>query len=402
MRATTAGRRSLAVVRLIAAKDLRQRIRDRSALLVAVVAPLGLAVILGGLIGPSAAFHARYALVDLDGGPLGSALREQALGPLQTAGVAEVVDVPTEADARAAVGAGVDAAIVIPQGFSRAIQTGQPTSLEIVGARDSGLAVEVAGAAARRFANERSAAQLAIATVTALEGTPPEPARQAAIATDATRAPAISLVDSVAGLRQLDLVTFFSASMAATFLFLSAQMGLVSVFEERRQGTLRRILAGPVAPRAVLAGKLAGAFATSVLAMTALVLASTALIGADWGPPVGVAALAAGLIVAALGISAAVTSFASSAEVAGAAGSAVAISLAILGGTFWPSAQGPAILSTLALLTPHGWFLRGLADLHGQGATLADALPAVAVLLAMGLVTGTIGLVRARRLVTAR
>ena len=54
-------------------------------------------------------------------------------------------------------------------------------------------------------------------------------------------------------------------------------------------------------------------------------------------------------------------------------------------------------MSALALATPHGWFLRGLGDLHGSGSLLTDCLPAVVVLLAMGVVPGAIGLVRARR-----
>ncbi len=395
------GRRALRIARLIAAKDLRQRIRDRSALLLSVVVPLGLALIFSQLVGPGTAFHASYAVVDLDGGALGTTFRNEVLGSLETAGVADLVDVPTEAAARAAVGAGVDAAIIIPQGFSQAITGGQATTIEIVGARDSGLAVEVARAAAQRFGNQVSTVQLSVATVTALAGAPPDAAGLATI-TAATATPAVTLVDAPADSRQLDLATFFSASMAAMFLFFSAQLGIVSVFEERRAGTLGRILAGPVAPWTILAGKLAGAFAISALAITTLVLATSLLIGADWGPPAGVAALSLGLIVAALGISAAVTSFASNASAAGAAGSSVAITLAILGGVFSPSAQGPAFLSTLALLTPHGWFLRGLGDLHGQGATLADALPAVLVLVAMGVVTGSIGVLRARRLVRAR
>jgi ABC-2 type transport system permease protein len=107
-------------------------------------------------------------------------------------------------------------------------------------------------------------------------------------------------------------------------------------------------------------------------------------------------------ILAALGISLLVASFASSAEVAAAAGSAVAITLAILGGTFTPTADGPGVLSALALLTPHGWFLRGLAEAHGAGTPLFYALPAVAVLATIGLVTGGLALRRARRLVSAR
>ena len=136
--------------------------------------------------------------------------------------------------------------------------------------------------------------------------------------------------------------------------------------------------------------------------MTILVIATTALIRADWGPPVGVAAMVVGGIVAAIGISSLVISFARTAESAGAASSAVAITLGILGGTFTPTSQAPEVMSTLALATPHGWFMRGLGDMHGTGASIADGLPAVLVLLAMGLVTGGIGLLRARRLVTPR
>jgi linearmycin/streptolysin S transport system permease protein len=394
-------RSSLRIARLIATKDLRQRIRDRSALLLSVVVPLGLALIFSQLVGAGAAFHASYAVVDLDSGALGTAFRDEVLGSLETAGVADIVDVPTEAAARAAVGAGTDAAVIIPQGFSQAIAGGAASTIEIVGARGSGLAVAVARAAAQRFGNQVSVSQLSVATVTALAGSPPDDADLARI-TAATATPAVTLADALARSRQLDLVTFFSASMTAMFLFFSAQLGIVSVFEERRSGTLGRILAGPVAPWTILAGKLAGTFAICALAIATLALTTSVLIGADWGPPAGVAALSLGLIVAALGISAAVISFASNASAASAAGSSVAITLAILGGTFSPSAHGPAFVSTLALVTPHGWFLRGLGDLHGQGATLADALPAVLVLLAMGLVTGTIGVLRARRLVQAR
>ena len=96
-----------------------------------------------------------------------------------------------------------------------------------------------------------------------------------------------------------------------------------------------------------------------------------------------------------------VISFCHSAEAAGSASAAVGITLAILGGTFAPSARRhPSSAGTLALLTPHGWFLRGLGDLHGNGGGVVTALPAVGVLLAIGLVTGAVGILRARRLVT--
>lgn len=392
---------ALRIALLIAAKDLRQRFRDRSALIFAIVAPLGLAIIFSRLIGPSAGFHATWVVTDLDGGALATVLRNDVIGGVAKAGVADVTDAPTEEAARAAVASGdADSAFIIPQGFTSAIESGRPVTLEVVGSRSSGLPTDVARAVAARFGEGVVGVQLAVSTVGELSGSPLSAADQGRIAQAASAAaPAVAVVEVTTDLRALDLATFFSASMAILFLFFSAQAGLLSVFAERRQGTLRRILAAPVGPGTIIVGKLLGAFAMSMVAMTTLVVATTLLIGANWGPPAGVAALLFGAIIAALGVSALVISFAKSEAAAGNATAAVGITLAIVGGTFAPSAQAPETFAALSLFTPHGWFLRGLGDLHGAGGGIATAAPAVLVLLAIGLVTGTLGVLRARRLV---
>ena len=388
---------------LIAAKDLRQRFRDRSALIFAIVAPLGLALIFSRLIGPSAGFHATWVVVDLDGGSLATVLRDDVIGGVAKAGVADVTDVADRGGGPGGRQDGTaDAAFVIPQGFTEAIQSGRPTTIEVVGSRSSGL-VDATSRRPWRRASARawSAPSWPCPRCETLAGASLAPADAARIAQAAgTAPPPVSVVEVTADLRQLDLATFFSASMAILFLFFSAQTGLLSVFEERRLGTLRRILAGPVGPGTVLVGKLLGAFAMSVVAMATLVVATTLLIGADWGPVPGVAPLIVAAIVAALGVSTLVISFTHTVEAAASASAAVGITLAIIGGSFAPSAQSPEFLGTLALLTPHGWFLRGLGDLHGNGGGIVTALPAIGVLLAIGLVTGAIGILRARRLVT--
>ncbi|MEI7744544.1 MAG: ABC transporter permease [Chloroflexota bacterium] len=388
---------------LIAVKDLRQRLRDRSAILVAVVAPLGLALIFSQLLGNATGFHATYAVVDMDGGTLGTVLRQDVIGSLEAGGVATIHDLPTEAAARAEVEAGTaDAAFLIPPGLTSAITAGQATTLQVVGARNAGLATEIARALGRRFGDGVVAVQLSVATVASLRGAALAPEEQGRIAAAAAAAaPPAAVVDVTADLRQLSMPTYFSASMSILFLFFSAQIGLVSLFEERRRGTLARILAGPIRPWSVLLGKTLGGFLMAAAAMAILVVATTLLISAAWGPPLGVALMVLAAIIAAIGISAFVISFAGSAESAGAASSAVAITLGILGGTFSPTAQAPEVLGVLALCTPHGWFLRGLGEMQGSGG-VADCLPAVGVLLAMGLVTGALGFARVRRLVAAR
>jgi ABC-2 type transport system permease protein len=390
------------VALVVATKDLRQRLRNRSAILVSIVAPLGLAVIFSQLLGPAVQFHAVYVVSDMDGGSLSKVLRNDAIGGLEKAGIADVTDVPTEAAARAAVDDGTaDAAFLVPAGFSAAIQAGQAVTLDIVGARNAGLATEVAQSVAQRFADEVVGVQLSVVTAAGVSSSPLPEADITRIAGEAAAAtPAIALVDQTADLRQLSLPTYYSAAMAALFLFLTAQMGLVSVFWERDRGTLRRILASPLRASDVLWGKLLGGFLQAVVSMTVLVVATTVLIKADWGPPLGVAIMVLAGILAATGISTLVVSFFHTAEAAGAASSAVAITLGILGGTFAPTNTAPEVMARVALITPHAWFLRGLGEMAGAGGTVADCLPAAGVLLAMAAVTGGLGLRRARRLVS--
>jgi ABC-2 type transport system permease protein len=384
---------------LIAFKDLRQRLRDRSALRIAIVAPLVMAVIFSQLLSAATDLHVTYVVANLDGGQLSHVLQDDVIGSLANAGVADVTTAATEEAARAEVENGdADAAFVIPTGFTTSIQAGQPTTLEVVGARDSTFGTEIAQSLGQRFGDGVVAVQLSVATVGALAGAPLDAAAQVRIAAAAAAArPPIELVDGGASPRQLSLATYFSAAMAILFLFLLAPLGMISLFTERRDGTLARILAGPVRPASVLLGKTLGSFVMATISMTVLIVATTQLIHADWGPAPGVTALIVAAVVSAIGVSTFVTSFARTQESASAASSAVAITLGILGGTFSPAGQGPEVLSTLAMATPHGWFLRGLADLHGSDSSLVDCLPSVAVLLAIGLVTGAIGLLRAER-----
>ena len=389
---------------LIAIKDLRQRVRDRSVLIFAVVAPAGLAAIFSLLLGNVTDFHARYVVVDLDRGRMATTLRDDVFGALVKAGIADVQPIDTEEAARVAVeDESASAAIIIPAGFSDAITGGRSTEVRILGTADTSFSTQVASAVTARFGDQVRAVQLAIHTVGQARGSPLAGDALAAVVSDVTVAPQpIVVTDEAATLRQLAPATYFSASMAVLFLFFAAQYGILSVHTERRNGTLGRILAGPIRPTTVLFGKTIGAFVTAALAMTILVIGTTLALGADWGPPLGVALVIGAAIVAAIGITTLVISFTRTEDAAGGAVAAVAISLGILGGTFSPMAYAPELMSRLSLITPHAWFLRGLGDLHGTGATVADALPAVAVLLVMGLVTGAIGFARARRLVTVR
>jgi ABC-2 type transport system permease protein len=96
---------------------------------------------------------------------------------------------------------------------------------------------------------------------------------------------------------------------------------------------------------------------------------------------VGVAVLVVSGVAAATGIMAVVASLARSAEQASTWQSIVAVVLGVFGGAFFPVSQVGGALAWLSYLTPHRWFLQGLADLSGGADTVAAVwLPALAML----------------------
>jgi ABC-2 type transport system permease protein len=340
-----------------------------------------------------------FAFVNEDHGRQAAILREEVLAPLDREKVIRLRDAPTREEGRRLAGRGdVDAAIVVPKGFSQAAESGAAASLQVIGNADATLATEVARAIAQGFAGRLSSVRLAVATAIAAGGGRAGTDEVRALGERAAHAPdPLALEDVTARSRELDPSTFYSAGMAVFFLFFTVQFGVSSLLDERREGTLRRLLAAPVRRGAVLGGKLATGIVLGLASMAVLVVATSLLIGADWGSPLGVALLVACGVAAATGVTALIATFARTPDQAGYLQAIVALVLGMLGGSFFSLAQVGGVVEALSMATPHAWFLRGLGDLAGGGG-VSDALVPAGAILAFAAVCGGIALLRVRRL----
>ncbi|MBT8225769.1 MAG: ABC transporter permease, partial [Dactylosporangium sp.] len=150
---------------LLAAKDIRQRLRDRSAILIAVVVPLSLAFVLSLVFGQEGVPSPfRYGVVDLDRGPAAETFRTGALDALVQDDIATLRRVETADEARRLVESGaLDAAFVLPSGFSTASSTAGSASLDVFGSVDAPTASEVARSVARSFTTDLNGARVAAA-----------------------------------------------------------------------------------------------------------------------------------------------------------------------------------------------------------------------------------------------
>lgn len=375
----------------IVAKDLRQRLRDRSALLIALVVPLALASIFGLTLRDVASGDVTFdfAIADRDRGEVAQGFRG-LLREAEREGFVRLREARSEQEARELARDGdVSAAFVLPVGLTRAVAAGAPAELEVVGNVDEPIGSLVARSLADGFASEVNAVRVAV--VAAGGG------RELAERASALPRP-VRLEDVTTERKELDATTFYAAGMAVFFLFFTVQFGFASLFDERREGTLARLLAAPARRGAIVAAKATTSIVLGAVSMTVLVVATTLLLGAEWGNPLGVGLLIVAGVLAATAVTTLVVTIARTAEQAGTWLSIVALVLGMLGGSFFPVAQTGGALALLSRGTPHAWFLEGLAELSG-GAGPAAVLPAVGAILVFAAAAGALAYARIGRLV---
>ncbi len=386
---------------IIGLKDLRLRIRDRSAFIVGVIAPLGLAFIFSLVLGnvSTGALDIHYGIVDDDGG-------ETALGFVQVLeGIAAegLFDLERlnsiEAAERALDDGEYDAVFVIPAGFSAAVGSGAAQDLEVIGNVDSPTSTSIAVSIARGFADEVRAVQLAVGSAIASDPSAALDIDRLVEQAVASTAP-VTVGEIDAATRELDLTTFFVAGMSVFFLFFTVQFGVLALLEERSEGTMPRLLAAPIRRTSIVIGKAGVSVLLGLVSMAILIVSSTLLLGAEWGDPLGVAVLVLAGVFAAVGIIGIVAAFAKTPEGAGNLQAIIAVGLGMLGGIFFPGGLGEGWLARLSYISPHRWFLTGLGDLAGGGG-VSVVIPSALALCAFGVVTAGIAWIQLRKGVAA-
>jgi ABC-type Na+ efflux pump permease subunit len=182
------------------------------------------------------------------------------------------------------------------------------------------------------------------------------------------------------------------SAQAMFFALFTAQFGVLSLHEERRNWTLQRLVMTPTPRSSILAGKLVGVFITVLFQLLMLFLALTAVgsilqgrLALIWGSDlvlVVLVLLSASFAVSGLGML--LAGVLKSPEQAQVFGTVINISLAVLGGAFGFSL--PRAISQLSLL----YWGRSAFDMLAAGS--ADVWLNVGVLAAQGLGMFLIGL----------
>jgi ABC-2 type transport system permease protein len=364
---------------VIAGKDLRQRFRDRSAVVLGFLAPLAIAAVMSAAFSGADNLHIEVALVDRDGAQFASGFRSMFDDP-QLAELVTLREVADEEEARQLVDDdAVSAAVVLPSGFSASVTSESPKSIEVLTSTNSSLGGQVIAAIAGSYMAQVNATRLSVASAAAAgaQGTS-QPDVGAAIAD--LRLP-IEVVDRGIGAREMKTISYYGPSMGIFFALFAVSFGARSFFGERTNGTLDRLSAAPIGPGQVLLGKAIAVFAYGLASLGTVVVVTSVVFGANWGSPVAVAALCIAMTLAVVALTALVTAVARTDRQADGIASASVFILALLGGNFIVSSEMPETLRKIALATPNGWALRGFSDLAvGIDPVEAVFFPVIAML----------------------
>jgi ABC-2 type transport system permease protein len=385
-------------VLVIAAKDLRQRFRDRSAIVLGFVAPLAIAALMSFAFKGTESFHITVGIVDRDHGAVATAFSNFMRSP----DLENVVTVRTfgdEASASARVHSGaLAAAVVIPPGFSTAATTGSGAAqLDVLTSTNSRLGAEVTRSLAGSFVNQVNADRLSVETAIAA-GAPASRIAQLAAAASKLRVPE-TVTNLPIGSKPLKAVSYYAPSMAIFFLLFAIGFTSRSFFSEVNDGMIDRIAAAPVRPTSLLFGKALSVFAYGIASLTTVLVFTSIFFGASWGNPLSVAALSLAMVVAVVALTALVIALARTDRQAEGLSSIVVFSLALIGGNFVSISAAPPVMRRLALFTPNGWAMRGFVDLTTGARGAGVVVQPVLGMLAFSVIVGAGAVLLSRRLV---
>lgn len=405
----------------LARKDLKVLFKDRGQLAVLFVLPLLFALLLGapgmtarGLVTVSgeARLSIKTYIVNEDQGPYGAQVEDalQGILPLHMHRLRTV----DEADQRVADGEAA-AAIILPSDFSTRLEAGQQARVQLI--KDPAQQVEaqiVAGILNEVLTEFAVRAEIAHGILSVYEKTgvletaDPELVRAAQAQTmdgiwtavqEIRQNPAIAVQreDMAGEARELPasgVVFAYAMPMFATmFAFFLVGFMAESILRDKEAGSFRRLLAAPIHPAAVLAGKMLAFIGVVFLQMVVMFGICKALFAMPLGDsPLGLLALTLALALAATSLGMLIGATAQTSKQAGSIGLVSGFVLFFASGSINPvniTVGGVAevnyppegFMFYVSRLTPNTHAFDGYLKLMLYGADLVDILPNILALL---------------------
>lgn len=407
--------------------DLRIFFSQRGNLVGLLVIPVLLTLVIGwslGSIGGGGPTRLRVDLIDLDRSDMSAQLIEAlraandalVLCPLDNDAddFCRLDDQPLQMDRaveRARSGR-TSALIVIPTGYADALEAFQTVTIDYYSRSDPmqpGPVFQSLNAVLQRTSSASMTKGVAAALIDNLNSAVPPPAldketRDSFLNTLYHRALQLSTEQPPAVLFRVadaddegegGIDNGFNQSapgMGSLYVMFTVLGGMAVLLRERRQWTLQRLMALPLSRAQILGAKI-GVYFTLGMIQFFVVFAVGAAAGMDFGSnPPALLAIMAAFVLCITAVTFALAPWIKSEGQARGLVLLLSLSLAPLGGAWWPLEIVPEFMRTLGHVSPVAWAMDAFQDLIWYNGGFSDVLPEIAVLLAAAAVLFAIGI----------
>jgi ABC-2 type transport system permease protein len=370
---------------LMAVKDTRVFFKDKFAVGFAFLFPflfvIGFSFTLGD-IGPSDDALELAISTQEDGG-LSSQIIEWLTA--ETSGTA-TLDYPT---ALSAVEDGSLAGFVaFPPDFTDNVMAGRQTTLEVIVGSGSSPEIQAAlHGLASSIADDLEKTNVALSAL--FELSPPAQDETLSFNLESAareRSSAVTFeVETIGEVESVGASNFTLPAYLTMFVFFVAAMSAESIARERQGQTLERLLSNGARRESIILGKFVGIAFRGLLQLAVLWAAGILIFGIDLGlSPVAVVLISVLMALTSAAFGVMLASFVVDIRAASTAGVLVSLTLAPIGGCWWPLFITPEWMQSLAKLTPHGWANGAFNKLMLFGAEFSDVSQEMIALAAFG------------------
>ena len=369
----------------IAVLELRRYLTNRGELAFSVALPILLFGLTYAVFGGGVSFHATANIVDLDGGQ-GARELVRRLDSLDTITVRE----RTLESAEAALDrSAILAAFVIPAGFSEAIDAGESVSLTFMRRGNGGDEGQIVAGIVRSLAQDVGRpGRVRRLTMAALEGSAITPAQideQAApLIAESWGNPPVGVELNYLEGEEANFLHRVVPGILVMFLMFTISLGAQTLVEERRLGTLERLMTTQLKSSQLFLGKFAAHVLRGSMQSLVLLVPVFALLRVGGISGFAQIALICVLVTASVsGFAMLIASLARTRDQATWSAVFITMFMTIFGGTFFDVGDG--LLEVLSRFTLNRYAIESMVGVLDSGLSLADLGVEIAVLAGAGL-----------------
>ena len=376
----------------LALLEVKRFLADRGDVATSIALPIALFSLMLGVFGGGASFNGTAHVANLDNGAVSGELIER-LSRVDGVSVKRYTGAElNDALDRSAVLSG----FVIPAGFSANMESGAPSVITVRRRGSGGDEGQIIGSILQGIAQDMAAEyELRNAIAALVSGTVPSDgitATAQALAAEARETPPVSVVTESLAEDEADILDRLLPGVVVMFLLFSVTIGAQTLIEDRRIGTLERLVTTRLSLEQLFIGKFLAGLSRGMLQVMVL-MGLAFLVFRIAGPLVFLQSMVLAIVVAAsasaLGLT--IATLARSQEQATWSSVFFTMFMTIFGGTFFPVPDA-GVLGILSRFTLNKYAINAFEGILNGTSTLADQWFEIALLGGVTLV----GLVIAR------